>query len=265
MALTKPHSFVAGTSAQSSQVNADFDALFNAIGSQEYTERNYIANDQTVTASLNALDMNLKDLSDTVSGVVTSQTFGEAASLPSTISNQMKLFVAEGNSSLESVPSFARENNGGEARIILGDANSKFWLYRNDAAPGMVIDTSVTDRVLAIKGGSAAYNVNGGNEAGAWTHLHTVGSHTHTYSGSVSSTGTATGSHTHTATVNAGSGTSSAVADDRALSTEALSLTVTASGSYSGTTGSGSGNTGSTTDFRPYAAVGTLQFPDVST
>lgn len=64
MALSKPYTFVAGTTIMSSEVNSDFDTLFTAIGNQMYTEDNYIADDQTVTASLDALDMRVKDHDD---------------------------------------------------------------------------------------------------------------------------------------------------------------------------------------------------------
>ena len=52
---------------------------------------------------------------------------------------------------------------------LLGDASQKMWVYRNDTCEGWLVDSSITDVALAIKGGSQAYNVNGGNLAG--THL----------------------------------------------------------------------------------------------
>jgi len=52
---------------------------------------------------------------------------------------------------------------------LLGDATQLMWVYRNDTCDGWVVDTSVTDAGLAIKGGAQAYNVNGGNVAGTWT------------------------------------------------------------------------------------------------
>ena len=38
--------------------------------------------------------------------------------------------------------------------LLTGDASQKFWIYRNTAMDGWVIDATVTDRVLALKGGS---------------------------------------------------------------------------------------------------------------
>lgn len=57
----------------------------------------------------------------------------------------------------------------------------KVYLYENAAPTGWTI-VSVTDKVLAVKGGSQAYNVSGGNTAGTWSqpdHTHTVQSHDH--------------------------------------------------------------------------------------
>lgn len=76
----------------------------------------------------------------------------------------------------------------------VADALQKIWKYRNDAVEGWAIDSSVTDRVTAIKGGVQAYNANGGTVGGTWTqpdctltvaqspaHTHGAGA-THTHS-----------------------------------------------------------------------------------
>jgi hypothetical protein len=84
---------------------------------------------------------------------------------------------------------------GNDARFI--PAGTKMWFYQNTAPTGWVIDSTPADAILAVKGGSAAYNVNGGMAAGTWTHpthTHTGPSHTHT-----GPSHTHTGpSHTHT-------------------------------------------------------------------
>ena len=70
---------------------------------------------------------------------------------------------------------------GNDARFI--PAGTKMWFYQNTAPMGWVIDSTPADAILAVKGGSAAYNVNGGMAAGTWTHpthTHTGPSHTHT-------------------------------------------------------------------------------------
>jgi len=53
----------------------------------------------------------------------------------------------------------------------------KLYLYENTAPTGWTI-VAVTDKVLAVKGGSDAYNISGGNTGGTWTQP----SHTHTMS-----------------------------------------------------------------------------------
>jgi len=76
--------------------------------------------------------------------------------------------------------------------VMVGDATYKMWVYVNAAGDGWVVDTGVTDTILAIKGGSDAYNVAGGAAGGTWTqpnHTHDGGTHTHGM--------TAIGSHNH--------------------------------------------------------------------
>ena len=100
---------------------------------------------------------------------------------------------------------------GNDGRFI--PAGTKMWFYQNTAPTGWVIDSTPADAILAVKGGSAAYNVNGGMAAGTWTHpththtgplhTHTGPSHTHTGPSHAHSILTHThtfsaGAHTHT-------------------------------------------------------------------
>ena len=61
----------------------------------------------------------------------------------------------------------------------------KVWLYENTAPTGWSI-VSLPDTIIAVKGGTEAYNVTGGNTAGTWTQPdHTLitaemPAHTHT-------------------------------------------------------------------------------------
>ena len=112
------------------------------------------------------------------------------------------------------------------------------WFYENTAPTGWTIatDLSASDAIVAVKGGSNDYNVNGGNVAGSWlTATHTLteaemAPHTHTYTGRA--------------------GTSIAI----------TSVSSVRSGSNTTSTGSvgggGSHNHGNT--YRPYAAIGLL-------
>ena len=96
-------------------------------------------------------------------------------------------------------------------------SGTKMYFYQAAAPVGWTIDNTVTDQLLAFKGGAQAYNVAGGtNGAGTWTqpnHTHTGPSHTHTGTTSVEtlvvgggSYGTGSNTHTHTFT-SAASGT----------------------------------------------------------
>lgn len=64
-------------------------------------------------------------------------------------------------------------------------SGTKMYFYQNTAPTGWTYSSGVTDAVLAVKGGSQAYNANGGTEAGTWTQPdHTlttseIPSHTH--------------------------------------------------------------------------------------
>ena len=64
---------------------------------------------------------------------------------------------------------------------LMGDASQKMWVYRNNTCEGWLIYTSIGDVVLGVKGGSRAYNVNGGNLAGSWTVEGLTHSHSHTH------------------------------------------------------------------------------------
>lgn len=77
-------------------------------------------------------------------------------------------------------------NNTGTAwyGLMHGDASQKIWVYRNSAMNGWVVDSSITDKLLGVKGGSTF--VTGGTTAGTWSisgisHSHTVNSHSHTH------------------------------------------------------------------------------------
>jgi hypothetical protein len=73
-------------------------------------------------------------------------------------------------------------NNGDTAWLgmMAADNLHKLWVYRNTAPDGWAIDSSVTDKVLALKGGY--YGNTGGTGAGSWAqsgHYHGLGGHVH--------------------------------------------------------------------------------------
>lgn len=159
---------------------------------------------------------------------------------------------------------------------LLGDASQKMWVYRNDTCEGWLIDTSVADAALAIKGGTLGFNVNGGNVGGSWTvggltngaHYH---SHVHQWF-KVNSASASDQSHNSSGTLtsitkNASSKQSGAIT----LRTEGYSETNPAYGPGAdmytgdgGTSASGTAAVTSAATWRPRAAVGTLQYPDVT-
>jgi hypothetical protein len=57
------------------------------------------------------------------------------------------------------------------AKIMLGTSSTIIWMYLNTAPPGWKALSTGADMVLGISGGSAAYNVNGGNpdSSATWT------------------------------------------------------------------------------------------------
>lgn len=234
MALTLPTTFTGGTTAESAEVNDNFRTIYNAVGSQEFDSQNYITNNASSTLNFQALDAQLKIISDSVEGGTNSQTYIEQDSVSEPESNQVIVEAMEGINNSETILTLARENAAGSLTLLTGDASHKQWVYRNDATPLWVIDSSVTDRVLGLKGGSGSYNVNGGVEAGNWSHTHS--------GGAVSGT--------------TGAGDSAANnADNDTPQTYYSSAGHTHS--FSGTVTVGNNST-----FRPYAAVGTLQYPD---
>ncbi|HBA84919.1 MAG TPA: hypothetical protein DCZ95_12565 [Verrucomicrobia bacterium] len=155
---------------------------------------------------------------------------------------------------------------------LMGDANQKMWVYRNDTCEGWLVDSSVTDVALAIKGGAQAYNVNGGNIAGSWTvggmshaHTHTGPSHNHQWydlgASGDTSYNSAGAAESFTVVQKAYAQIVSSLDDDLAgLSKDYY------------TANAGTGNTGgvsasavaSDATWRPRAAVGTLQYPNLT-
>lgn len=143
--------------------------------------------------------------------------------------------------------------NGQWFGVLSASATPRFWLFANAAEDGWVVDSSVSDRVLAVKGGAQAFNVAGGSLAGNWTISGTtVGQesalHAHTFQ------------HVHTVTtVTIYSGTSDMTPVE----------VIAASSAVNGSTFTGTESTVHTHSFsndatwRPLAAVGTVQYLDL--
>ena len=159
--------------------------------------------------------------------------------------------------------------SGGAINLTTGEftTGTKAYFYQDTAPTGWTYDSAVTDRCLAVKGGTAAFNVAGGNQAGAWTHTHTQ-SHTHAFT---------TSGHTHSVSTTMTNGSyegSLAFGGRLVVSGSALYASqaggsayywattgatgTAASATASGTTGAASAATDANTTFRPYSAVGII-------
>ena len=156
-------------------------------------------------------------------------------------------------------------NNTAWEKILTGDANQKMWVYRNDTAEGWLIDATVTDRVLAIKGGSQAYNTAGGTNAGTWTQpshtLTTAQMPVHSHSAGLNNT-----PHDHTIRCRR-PGTSGnpsiAYYEDVGTFRDITIPTQNQDHTHSISSEGGSDPHNHGTTYRPAAAVGTLQYPDL--
>jgi hypothetical protein len=158
--------------------------------------------------------------------------------------------------------------------IMCGDTSHKIWVYRNTAPDGWAIDSAVTDTVIALKGGSQAYNANGGTLAGTWTQpdctLTTAQLPAHTHGEAAAHThdlGYRTGTGPGEGSATAGTTTLPIVTNYTSLNdwvtANANYYRANSGGAHTHTSvGSGSAHNHGTV-FRPYAAVGTLQYVDI--
>lgn len=160
-------------------------------------------------------------------------------------------------------------------------AGTKMIFYQNTAPTGWTIDAAIADALIAIKGGTASYNVNAGQVAGTWTQTN----HTHTFSDTFTANHTHSVSHNHQWTKYTGGNPSEYTWESDGSTLMPLSNTNKNQNSivlhvskgdgherryskytknYTGSTGSGGGsgtvsgttsNNSSVADWRPYAAV----------
>jgi len=155
--------------------------------------------------------------------------------------------------------------------LMHGDVDQKIWVYRNSAMTGWAVDATVSDRVLAMKGGST-YTA-GGAGAGAWLSDHTHGagsyaaSHGHkwyeSHAGSPSNDKTfdVSGNEQNFGwlTLNMNCSGLARGTYEGSDSAPADAWTDLDAGTVAGTSGSG----GNGSSWRPTAAVGTLQYLDL--
>ena len=146
---------------------------------------------------------------------------------------------------------------------MLGNSDTVVWMYLNSAPPGWKALATGADTVLGVAGGTASYNVNGGNpdSAATWVHNHTMGTHVHKVYDYI---GTATQGKTHNSSgtaVNIATDTCTAGKQIRAYtgeSDEMLAIDLYSDAIDPGDT------TGMVGDPRPSASVGKLFQLDTS-
>lgn len=143
--------------------------------------------------------------------------------------------------------------------VMYGTSSTKVWIYENVARNGWAIDTAVYDCVLALKGGSQAYNANGGTLAGTWTQPN----HTLTEAELPPHTHSAPGTHTHNDSVATGSGGSDTAARLTNAWSTPSSVVTSSDGTHTHDSFGGGGAHYHGDTYRPRASLGTLQYPDV--
>jgi|GEM_PF-3597923 len=138
--------------------------------------------------------------------------------------------------------------------LMHGDVNHKLWVYRNSALSGWAVDSAVTDKVLAVKGGSTY--TTGAATAGTCTLSGLTANHSHSHSHAI----TADGQHYHSSTVYAGASGDFSGSGDYRTDTDLDHDHGAATGTDATATNATVASAGT---WRPAAAVGTLQYLDL--
>lgn len=119
----------------------------------------------------------LTDLQNMENNFLALKTMFSGSSAPANSTGGMPWFDT-GNKLLK----IRNSTNGAWIGILSASTAPRFWHYSNAAEDGWIVDSSVADRVIAVKGGSAAYNTSGGGGAGTWTiTVGAEGAHTHSH------------------------------------------------------------------------------------
>jgi hypothetical protein len=145
---------------------------------------------QTFTEdSFAAAHVGLTDLQNMENNFIALKTLFSGSSAPANSTGGMPWFDTG-----KKILKIRNSTNGAWLGVHYSSTAARWWVYANTAGDGWIVDSSVSDRVLAIKGGANAYNAAGGSAAGSWTisgttlsvnstgHTHLVGVHTHAYS-----------------------------------------------------------------------------------
>lgn len=142
--------------------------------------------------------------------------------------------------------------------LMHGDVNQKLWVYRNSAMSGWVVDSSVSDRVLAFKGGTTY--TTGGAGAGSWTVSGlTVDNHNHQWYDYVNLSSAA---RSYNSDGSARSLSNSEMSAAQFM-TSAVGITAKFGAANDLWTAKVAPSVSSTAAWRPLASVGTLQYLNI--
>lgn len=146
------------------------------------------------------------------------------------------------------------------------ESGTKAWFYQNTAPAGWTVKADVSNCLLAVRGGTAAYKVWGGVTAGTWvqpSHTHETGEHiltaaecairSHSHL-SPTTNGVEDPSYRYELASSLGNKSNGYDFGYAAAPTQATEQTYADVGHDHGATGSGS----TTASWRPYAAVGII-------
>jgi hypothetical protein len=190
----------------------------------------------------------LTDLQNMENNFLALKTLFSGSSAPSNSTGGMPWF-----DTAKKILKLRDSTNGAWLGVHYSGSASRWWVFAASASDGWVVDSSITDRVVSIRGGTAAWNVTGGSLEGTHTilglanstessdHVHYVDNHTHTF-GTINVT---VGSSDVTQTPVLNSYTTSGAAFTGGKSTH-HTHTIASNGTW-----------------RPAAAVGTLQYLDL--
>lgn len=178
------------TNATGKEVLISAGNSFGTISASGVDLNATIASDTLTLSGDNGLDIDIDSVSKTIT-FIGSNAFStvETDNLSMDALTFSDTFELVGGNGIELTPTWSENGGVGTASISIAStaydivssffsSGRKLWIYENSAPTGWTILTSCADGLLAVKGGTNAYNVTGGNQAGTWTqptHTHTLG------------------------------------------------------------------------------------------
>lgn len=133
-------------------------------------------------------------------------------------------------------------------------AGTKAWFYQDAAPTGWTIDSTPADALLAVKGGSQAFNAAGGTQQGTWTqpnHLHSTGDFTLTENEMPA--------HTHSLSVTGNTASNTATYITHAnTANNTLSATTGSAGTGAAHNHGNTGNSATANTWRPLSQLGII-------